>query len=76
MDEFPVDDPAAREADGVVTLLQYLIGYTKVASPFRRGIDDNKTLTGDSVNDLAAVFLAERRKDVGFLGYTSKILAQ
>jgi len=51
MHEFPVDDPAAWEVERVVTLLQYLIGYTKVIAPFRRGINDNETLTRDSPSD-------------------------
>ena len=63
MDEFPVDNPAAWEADGVVTFLQYLIGYTKVASPFRRGINDNKTLARYPLNDLTSVFLAGKVSD-------------
>lgn len=57
MDEFPVDDPAAWEADGIMTLLQYLIGYTEVVSPFRRGINGNKTFSRDSLHDLSAIFL-------------------
>jgi hypothetical protein len=69
MDELPVDDPAAWKVDSVVTLPEYFIRCTKVALPFRGGINDHKTLARHFLNHLPAIFLV---KGVTCWSYTSK----
>ena len=55
-----MNDPTTWEMGGVVTLLQYLIGYPKIAPPLRSRINDNKAIARDLLDDIPAVFLEKK----------------